>query len=286
MMWATVSPCGPQCLPDDEAWPAGPVRRATRLAGLVAVLAGAAALVPVLPVLPGRWRAGALRGCARATLRALGVRWSIAGRLPARRALVVANHISWLDTVVLLAAGRSRLVAKAEVRSWPLVGPIAGYLGGVFLDRTRPRTLPGTVGQVRDILAAGGVVAVFPEGTTSCGEGAGGFRPAFFQAAIDAGVPVVPTTLRYQAAGVPTARAAFIGAETLLESLARVLAMRGLTIRVCVGTAIHPGPAASRRTIARIAGMAAGCQPAERVVPLAPVVSLPAAPKRLFDLAA
>jgi 1-acyl-sn-glycerol-3-phosphate acyltransferase len=283
MMWATVSPCGPHCLPGDEAWPAGPVHRAARLAGLVAVVAGAAALVPVLP---GRWRARAVRGCARATLRALGVRWSIAGRLPARRALVVANHISWLDTLVLLAAGRSRLVAKAEVRGWPLVGPIAGHLGGVFLDRTRPRTLPGTVGRVRDILAAGGVVAVFPEGTTSCGEGAGGFRPAFFQAAIDAGVPVVPTTLRYQAAGIPTARAAFIGAETLLESLGRVLAMRGLTVRVCVGTAIHPGPAASRRTIARIAAAAVGCQPAGRAVPLAPVVPFAAAPKRLFDLAA
>ena len=48
--------------------------------------------------------------------------------------------------------------------------------------------------------------------------------------------------------------------------------MRGLTIRVCVGTAIHPGPAASRRTIARIAGLAVGCLPPEPAAALAPVV--------------
>ena len=214
----------------------------------------------------------------RAALRGLGVRWRLRGRLPARHALVVANHVSWLDTVVLLAAGVPRLVAKSEVRHWPLIGRISAQQGGVFLDRSRPRALPVAVREVRDILAGGGVVAVFAEGTTSCGEGAGGFRPAFFQAAIDAPAPVVPVTLRFQAGGVPTTRAAFVGAETLLVSLRRVLATRGLVIRVAVGTAIHAGPAASRRTIARIASVAAGCQPAAPFAPLAPVLALPALP--------
>jgi 1-acyl-sn-glycerol-3-phosphate acyltransferase len=269
MMWAPDSGCGPHCLRGEDGSPVGPVRRAARLAGLFAVLlAGAATLA-----LPRRWRGWARRGCARAALRVLGVRWSVKGRLPARGALVVANHISWLDTVVLMAAGVPRLVAKSEVRHWPLVGRISAEQGGVFLDRSRPHALPVAVGQVRDILAGGGVIAVFPEGTTSCGEGAGGFRPAFFQAAIDAHAAVVPLTLRFLAGDAPTARAAFVGPETLVESLRRVLAMRGLVIRVTVGTAIHAGPAASRRTIARIAAIAAGCQPAAR---LAPVVPLPA----------
>jgi 1-acyl-sn-glycerol-3-phosphate acyltransferase len=139
------------------------------------------------------------------------------------------------------------------------------------------------VAEVRDVLAGGGVIAVFPEGTTSCGEVIGGFRPAFFQAAIDAPAAVVPVTLRFQAGGAPTARAAFVGAETLLDSLHRVLAMRDLVIRVAVGTAIHVGPAASRRTIARIAGAAAGCLPA---APLAPVFALPTAPPTRLERAA
>ena len=271
MIWATVSGCGPHCLGGEDVVGAGPVRRAARLAGVFAVVAVGAAI----PLVPRRWRGRALRGCARVALRALGVRWSVKGRLPARRALVVANHISWLDTVVLLAAGVPRLVAKSEVRHWPLVGRIAARQGGVFLDRSRPRALPVAVAGVRDVLAGGGVIAVFPEGTTSCGEGVGGFRPAFFQAAIDAPAAVVPVTLRFRAGGAPTARAAFVGAETLLDSLRRVLAMRGLVIRVAVGTAIHVEPAASRRTIARIAGAAAGCLPA---APLAPVLSLPTTP--------
>src|SRR5207247_5085729 len=100
-----------------------------------------------------------------------------------------------------------------------------------------------------------------PGGTTSCGEGAGGFRPAFFQAAIDAHTPVVPVTLRFVAAGEPTAQPAFVGAETLLGSMRRVLGMRGLTVVVQVGTAIHPGPAASRRTLARIAEEAVDPRP-------------------------
>jgi 1-acyl-sn-glycerol-3-phosphate acyltransferase len=114
------------------------------------------------------------------------------------------------------------------------------------------------VDSVRTALASGHVVAVFPEGTTSCGEGAGGFRPAFFQAAVDSRACVVPLTLTFRAGGEPTTQPAFIGADTLVESMRRVVALRGLTIGLCVGTAIHPGPAASRRTLARIAAKAVG----------------------------
>jgi 1-acyl-sn-glycerol-3-phosphate acyltransferase len=273
-MWTPVSGCGPHCLRDDEVRPAGPARRAARLAGLVAVLAAAAAV----PLLPRPWRGPSVRGCARGALAALGIGWSVHGRLPRGRALAVANHISWLDIVVLLAIGRLRLVAKSEVRQWLLIGPVAAAVGAVFLDRSRPRTLPVAVAQARDALSAGAVVAVFPEGTTSCGEGAGAFRPAFFQAAIDARVPVVPVTLRFEAAGAPTAQPAFIGAETVLESAKRVLAMRGLRVRVCVGTAIHPGPAATRHGLAGIAALAVGVVPPRPAqVPLAPVVPFPTA---------
>jgi len=270
VIWRPVSACGDHCLRGERVVPAGPVRRAARVCGLAGVTVAAGL---VLPLLPRAWRGPAMRLTARATLGALGVRWRLRGRLPRRHALVVANHVSWLDIVVLLAAGQQRVVAKAEVRDWPVVGRIAASVGAVFLDRARPRTLPVAAGQVRAALAGGAAVAVFPEGTTSCGEGAGGFRPAFFQAAIDAQAPVVPVTLRFVASGEPTAQPAFVGTDTLMDSLRRVLGMRGLSVTVVVGTAIHPGPAASRRTLARIAETAVGCPP----VVLAPVVPFPAA---------
>src|SRR5262249_10216596 len=131
-VWTPVSSCGAHCLRDSGAPAAGPLLRAGRLAALVLVLAYAALLTPLLPLLPTRWRAAVVRGCARNTLRALGIRWRVRGRLPVHHALIVANHVSWLDIVVLLAAGGGRIVAKSEVRAWPVVGRIAGYTGAFF----------------------------------------------------------------------------------------------------------------------------------------------------------
>jgi 1-acyl-sn-glycerol-3-phosphate acyltransferase len=248
-----------------------------RLVGVTGVVLGALVLMPVLPLLSAGARDRVVRACARGVLRTLGIRSMIRGRLPRRRALVVSNHVSWLDIVVILATGRSRLVAKSEVRAWPVVGRIAAYTGAIFLDRARPTQLRVAVAEARAALATGDVVVVFPEGTTSCGEGAGPFRPAFFQAAIDTGAPVVPMTLHFRTGAEPTARPSFIGEDTLLDSLGRVLTMRGLSVRLTVGSAIHLGPAASRRTVARIAANAVGFAPRPAAVPLAPAIPFPAA---------
>jgi 1-acyl-sn-glycerol-3-phosphate acyltransferase len=258
-LWLPESGCGADCLRDDEAPSVGPLRQAGRLIGLLGVLLGAAVLVPALAVLRPRWRAQITRDCARAALRVLGIGHTWRGTRPVRGALLVANHISWLDILVLMAEQRPpRLVAKAEVRGWPLLGWIARYTGSIFIDRARPRTLPETVALACAALAQGETVAVFPEGTTSCGVGTGGFRPAFFQAAIDTGAAVVPLTLRYRAAGVPTPAPAFIGDDTLLASLRRVLAVRRLGVQVSAGAAIHPAPIASRRMLAKVASLAVG----------------------------
>jgi 1-acyl-sn-glycerol-3-phosphate acyltransferase len=274
-LWQPTSTCGRHCLADDgPCVPVSRLRRAGRLAGVLGVMLGAAALLAVLPVLPAARRARLIRGCARGVLRALGVRVTRQGALqprlgapstgdrtgrPAGGALAVANHVSWLDIVVLLATERTRLVAKSEVRDWPVVGRIAGYLGTIFVDRARPRALPAAVAQVRAALAAGEVVAVFPEGTTSCGRSIGRFRPAFFQAAVDAGAPVVPVTLRFELAGAgATSAAAFIGDESLLDSMRRILRLRGLTIGVSRGATIHPASGATRRSLAWVAATAVG----------------------------
>ena len=272
-VWTPTSTCGPHCLRGDEPRTVGFGVQAARLLRLLTVVLAAAAMMPLLPLWPARLRARSVRACARGILHALGIRLTVRGRLPEHKALVAANHVSWLDIVVILAAGESRLVAKSEVGRWPLVGQIATHTGAFFLDRSRPKTLPAAVGTVRAALSAGDVVTLFPEGTTSCGEGAGGFRPAFFQAVIDSGACVVPLTLSFRAGGQPTTKPAFIGDDTLIDSICRVLALRGLTIGLTFGTAIHPGPAASRRTLARITGRAVGCIPPEPIWPL--VVALP-----------
>jgi len=267
--WLPRTDCGAQCVNIPAR--VSRLRQAGRLTALAAVVAGGGLVLPLLPV---RHRAAGLRGFARAALRALGIRVAVRGHLPARRALVVANHVSWLDILVLLAAGGCRLVAKIEVRAWPVIGKVAASTGTVFIDRVRPRTLPATVTAVRDALASGAVVAAFPEGTTSCGQVVGPFRPALFQAALAAGVPVVPARLRFTVgpSGQPGTLAAFIGEETLLSSLRRVLAAERLQVDVLAGAAIHADAGATRRVLAQLAAHAVdGEWPAR--LPAHPVLS-------------
>ncbi|MFG1872340.1 lysophospholipid acyltransferase family protein [Micromonospora arborensis] len=262
-LWRPSSGCDDDCLPTAGEVPTVPVvRRVLRLVAVAGMLLAGVGLVVLLPVLPSRERQAAVRGWARVTARAFGVRLVIRGRLPRRRALLVANHVSWLDILAVLAVAPTRMVAKREIRSWPVVGLLAAAAGTVFVDRSRPRALPTTVGRVADTLRAGRSVAVFPEGTTWCaGDGAadcrpsGGFRPAVFQAAIDAGSPVVPLRLVYRSAatGTTTTAAAFLGADTLLRSVVRVVTARDLEVSVTIAAALHPARDADRRMLARAA---------------------------------
>ncbi|WBC23334.1 lysophospholipid acyltransferase family protein [Solwaraspora sp. WMMA2080] len=259
--------------------------RLTRLTGVLGMLAAGLVLLVLLPLLTRRLRPVAGRLWARGLLRSLGVRLRLVGRLPVRAALLAANHVSWLDTLAILAVTPARLLAKREIRGWPVIGALARVGGTLFIDRDRPRTLPGTVADVAAALRAGHQIAVFPQATTTCGtagrvtsagrcsSGAprpAPFRPALFQAALDAEVPVVPLTLTYHfacpaatpAAGsvdlapagpVPTSVAAFIGDEALWPSVRRVLGLRDLVVTLDAGAPLPPDRSRHRRALARLA---------------------------------
>jgi 1-acyl-sn-glycerol-3-phosphate acyltransferase len=176
------------------------------------------------------------------------VRLRVRGELtvtPGRGSLVVTNHVSWLDIVAVNAVRPMRAVAKREIASWPVIGRLTTAAGTVFLDRERLRTLPATVAALTAALCDGSLVNVTPEGTTWCGSDLGRFRTAMFQAALDAGVPVRPVALRFLVGGRETAAPAFLGDETLLDSVRRVARLRGLVLEVVVLDEIAP---AWRRT--------------------------------------
>jgi 1-acyl-sn-glycerol-3-phosphate acyltransferase len=236
--WQPVSGCGPECV-EDGAERVLPVRVFLRVGALVGVLMSGLLLVPLL-------RRRAVRAIARGLLAALGIDLVWRGPVPRPGSLLAANHVSWLDIVALLAIEPVRLVAKHDVRGWPVIGTLARLSGSVFLDRTRPRLLPGSVGEVTAALKAGHSVAVFPEGTTYCGAARGRFRPAMFQAAVDAQAPVVPISIRYDSPG-----AAFVGDDTLWNSVRRVAALRSLTVTLTAAPALRPTSASDRRALAR-----------------------------------
>jgi 1-acyl-sn-glycerol-3-phosphate acyltransferase len=210
-----------------------------RMVTLAGVLVGGFVMVPLL-------RGTALRTLARTMLAVLGIKLVRQGPAPRPGSLLAANHVSWLDILVLLAVAPVRLVAKGEVGAWPGIGVLAGLSGAIFIDRSRPKALPTTVAEVTAALRSGRTVAAFPEGTTFCGANQGRFRPALFQAAIDANAPVVPASIRYD-----TTAAAFIGDDTLLDSIRRVAALRSLTVTLVTAPALRPTVEADRRTLAR-----------------------------------
>jgi hypothetical protein len=139
------------------------------------------------------------------------------------------------------------MVAKAEVGSWPVIGALARASGAIFVDRARPLMLPRTVAQVAEALRSGDTVQVFPEGTTTCGAHPARWRPAFLQAALDAGAPVQRFTLVFS-----TQKAAFVADESLLTSLWRVLRLRGLSVTVLMDEAQPVGTANRRELAARL----------------------------------
>ena len=169
------------------------VRATLRFAGFLALtgLAGCA-----LMVLPGQ-RGRLFRGWARALLWLLDITVDERGTPPTPGSALVANHLSYLDVVVLAARVDATFVAKADVACWPGLGRLAARIGTIFIDRTRKRDLLRVLPLVEAELSAGGTVVFFPEGTSSDGARVLRFRSPLFEAARRTGRPVACAALRY-----------------------------------------------------------------------------------------
>ncbi|GAA5159141.1 lysophospholipid acyltransferase family protein [Pseudonocardia eucalypti] len=256
--WAPFSPCTPDCLPAEGSLPrVSRARVAARVTGTVFWFVCSAGLALLLPVLSTGQRAWAQRRVFTAMTGAMGVRLvhSGAARFDAGLdggVLVVANHLSWIDVLGLSTVQPLRIIAKTEIREWPVIGGLIARFGTLFVDRSELRSLPTVVAGASAALADGGVVGLFPEGTTWCGAAFGVFRRAGFQAALDAGVPVRPVALRMRLPdGTPTSVGSFIGDDTLCASLVRVARLPELVLEVEVLPVLETGPETDRRELAR-----------------------------------
>jgi 1-acyl-sn-glycerol-3-phosphate acyltransferase len=205
---------------------------------------------PLLAIpVPGR--SHIQRGYCRLMLRCLGVRITVSGG-PIRNlagVLVVSGHVSWVDIFAIGAVMPGRFVARADLVDWIGLGMVARLMKVIPIDRTSLRHLPDVVSTVAERLRAGQTVVAFPEGTTWCGLAYGPFRPAMFQAAVDAGRPVQPLRLSYHHRdGRPSTVAAYVGDDTLMASIRRLVTARRTVVHVQVEPLQLPGP--SRRDLA------------------------------------
>lgn len=151
--------------------------------------------------------------------------------------LLVSNHISWLDILVLHAAGYCRFVSKADVKHWPLIGPMATGAGTLYIERESRRDAMRVVHHMAESLARAEVIAAFPEGTTSDGVNMLPFHANLIQAAIAMQSPVQPLGLRFVDAesGEPSRAPCYINGETLFKSLWRTLTAPRLAAVVTFG---------------------------------------------------
>lgn len=150
------------------------------------------------PRLGGALHDGVAGFWGRGTARVLGVRIRTAGTPPAAPFFLVANHLSYLDIVVLYSRLQGRFLAKSDVARWPVLGWLARLGGTLFIDREKHRDLTRVLPAVRTILDAGRGVVVFPEGTSTRGDGVERFKPSIFEVPIRTGVPVSYAALSYR----------------------------------------------------------------------------------------
>jgi 1-acyl-sn-glycerol-3-phosphate acyltransferase len=249
--WMPQAPCDESCV---RVEPAEGATRALRVLRATYRSVLALTLLPLLPLmalpLPGQARAQ--RMYCRFLLRCVGVRVTKSGG-PIRNVpgvLVVSPHMSWVDVLVIGAVVPGTFVARADLVDWLGLGQMARLLKVIPIDRARLRQLPDVVDVVADRLRAGRTVVAFPEGTTWCGLAYGAFRPALFQAAIDAGRPVQPLRLAYHHRdGRPSTVPAYIGTDTLGQTFVRLVTTRLTVAHVQVEALQLPGD--DRRDLSR-----------------------------------
>jgi 1-acyl-sn-glycerol-3-phosphate acyltransferase len=173
-----------------------------------------------------RWREPIVRRFSARLLAILGVRIEVRGAVPSSAwpVLMVANHVSWLDSYVVNVFNGARFVAKSEVAGWPLIGTIARRFETIFIVRNSIRSAARTKDAMAGLLRRGIPVAVFPEGTTTDGQTLRPFHPALLQSAVDAQVPVQPVAIVYRGRdGRRSDAAAFIDDLSILSSLLQIL---------------------------------------------------------------
>jgi 1-acyl-sn-glycerol-3-phosphate acyltransferase len=171
-------------------------------------------------------------------LAALDVDVRVMGLLP-REGMVVCNHLSYLDILVIAAQGSVVFVAKSDVRKWPAIGGLLECAGTILAERGRPLSSGTTSEQIRRVLEAGVPVVLFPEGTSSDGSDVLPFKPTLLQAALDTGVQVTPAAIFYQADGGDAAQdVCYWGDATFFPHLVRLARLRRVTADLTFGRAV------------------------------------------------
>ncbi len=221
----------------------------------VHVIEGLATTTLVFPLVRSAARRRLIRGWSGRLLGMLAVEARVHGELPAAggNLLVVSNHVSWLDIFVLHSVQPVRFIAKSDLARWPLAGRLIRGSGTLFVERERRRDTHRVNRQAAEALAAGDVVAVFPEGATTDGTTMLPFKSSLLQPIVEAGGHVLPVAIRYRAAdGAHSTAPAYDGDKSLGETFRAIVRERRLVVELYISAPL-PASAMHRRDLTRAA---------------------------------
>lgn len=196
----------------------------------------------------------------RGICRILGINVVMRGPLPPEGALLVGNHVSWLDIPVLGSVMPLSFIAKSEVAGWPAFGTLARLQRTVFVNRARRTATGEATDTISTRLKDGDRMVLFAEGTTSDGQRVLPFRSALIGAAHDddSNAPVVPFAIHYlRRGGLPLTRRdmpelAWYGDMDLMPHLRDLLRGGPIDVAVTFGP-VMPADNTDRKSIARAA---------------------------------
>jgi lyso-ornithine lipid O-acyltransferase len=249
-----------------------------RLKAMLRIAAVALLALPLIPLqaLAVRcdWRLARILPVTfhRCVLAIIGVRVDIRGAEAGKRPLlIVANHVSWLDIIVLGAVAPLSFIAKSEVNGWPIIGLLARLQRTIFIERERRHKTGAAAQAIGARLKAGDAMLLFGEGTTGDGIHVLPFRSALLGAAReamgdgamgteigDAGSAFVqPLSIRYvRRSGLPIGRSgmadiSWMGDADLAPHLLAILSGCPIDVVVQWGEALAYGGTTDRKALAR-----------------------------------
>lgn len=155
--------------------------------------------------------------------------------------MLVSNHISFLDIVVISAIVPVRFLAKDSVRYWPIIGYLTSLSGSLFIQRGKRQQITSTIEDIGSALQNGRPLVIFPEGTTSIGMQVLKFHTGLFQAAVDHAIPVQPITLHYRRHNTADRIAAYIDQDNFLLTLLRLMAQDNTEVHVIFSAPLLAG---------------------------------------------
>jgi 1-acyl-sn-glycerol-3-phosphate acyltransferase len=162
--------------------------------------------------------------------RLMGIRVFVEGELPEEPSILMGNHRSYVDAVMIPAKNPVVFVGRVESKSWPIIGWGASLLGTIWVDRSSKESRKQTRESVKNRLENGYGIVIFPEGTTYLGPELLEYRPSMFYISAEGGFPITPIAIEYKDPNI-----AWVGQAQFIPHAWRHFGARHIDVKVSYG---------------------------------------------------